>query len=212
MKRKTIFYLLILGIVAAIIYPTYAIVGNLMWEEYNPITTDISSLGADGAPNQNILNPIIYAYHACMLVFLISYIVYVYKTDKRKVIKIGAILLLIMQIISSVGYKLFPLDGQKTVMSFQNTMHIVVTVCVVFTSIAALFLISIGYIKDGMKFGKAMLVFAILFTIFGLSNPIGMANNLDILGLTERMTIHTLHIAISLLSIYSVKESKGMIK
>ena len=89
-------------------------------------------------------------------------------------------------------------------MTFGNMMHIIVTVIVVFTTIAAVFVLAAGYLKqEKMKrLGTFTLVMAFIITITGFLNPIGMANNLNILGLTERAVIYSLQLTVFVYSAY----------
>lgn len=48
-------YAMPFGMIGAIFYMLHAILGQLLWSEYNPITMDISSLTAVGAPNRDLL-------------------------------------------------------------------------------------------------------------------------------------------------------------
>ena len=50
--------------------------------------------------------------------------------------------------------------------------------------------------------GKITLVIAILITVFGALNPIGMVLQLNILGLTERLVIYTIQVLMFILSYY----------
>lgn len=192
-----------LGMVGVIFYFVHTILGNILWEEYNPITTDISSLTADGAPNSELLRSLSSIYSICMILLVTALVIKAFKSY-HGLLKAGFIILLIMQVTSAVGYSLFPLTGDKTNMNFQNQMHIIVTVIVVFTTIASTFFIAFGYMKQKYtkKVGKIALIFAILITLFGIFNPISMAMQLNILGLTERLVIYTLQIFIFLLSYY----------
>ena len=52
------------------------------------------------------------------------------------------------------------------------------------------------------KLGKVTLVFAILITLFGMFNPISMAMQLNVLGLSERLVIYTIQIFMFILSYY----------
>lgn len=189
--------------IGVLFYFSHTILGNILWTEYNPITTDISSLTADGAPNASLLRILTLIYGICMLLFVGALIKKSFK-EYNKLLRVGYIILTIMQFTSLFGYSLFPLEGDKTEMTFQNTMHIVVTVIVVFTTIASSFLIAFGYLKQNkMKsLGQFSLVIAILITIFGLFNPISMNLQLNILGLTERLVIYTIQIFIFSLSYY----------
>lgn len=196
-------YLYPLGMVGVVFYFFHTILGNILWEEYNPITTDISSLTADGAPNAELLRGISFVYSICMILMAIALVIKTFN-NYHNMLKLGFVILLIMQLTSTIGYSLFPLTGDKTEMNFQNMMHIVVTVIVVFTTIASSFLIALGYMKqeNTKKLGKISLAFAILITLFGMFNPVSMAMQLNILGLSERLVIYTIQIFIFILSYY----------
>lgn len=201
--RKIDRFLMPLGMIGVLFYFAHTIMGRILWKEYNPITTDISSLTCDSAPNANLLRIFTLIYGICMLLFVIAMIKKSF-TQYHSLLKIGYIVLMIMQLTSMFGYTLFPLSGDKTEMSFQNMMHIVVTAIVVLTTICSSFFIAFGYLKqEKMKWlGKFTLVMAILITVFGAFNPISMSLKLNILGLTERLVIYSLQILMFVLSYY----------
>jgi Protein of unknown function (DUF998) len=192
-----------LGMVGVVFYLLHTILGNLLWPEYNPITTDISSLTADGAPNTELLRGFGMVYGICMILMASALIFKAFR-EYHSFLKAGSVILLIMQVASFIGYRLFPLTGDKTEMSFQNAMHLVVTLIVVFTTIAASFLLALGFLKQEriVRLGKLSLSFAILITLFGVLNPISMNLGLNILGLTERMVIYTIQAFMFVLSFY----------
>lgn len=201
--------LLLTGMIAFISYVVYAAIGNYLWYEYNPITTDISSLSAVGAPNQEKLSPFLGVYGASLFVFVITYMAWTFNKKRHICVKIGSILLFLMAMVSKFGYSLFPLEGDKTQMTFQNSMHIVTTVFVVFLSIAALYLIAVGYQKrdETKKIGKVIIILATIFTVCGMTNPIGMGMNLNVLGLTERLAIYSLHFTIGIIGLWEAKQA-----
>lgn len=192
-----------LGMVGVIAYMLHTILGNLLWEEYNPITTDISSLTAVGAPNAVLLKIFTNIYGICTILFVAGLIIKSFR-KYHLVTRVGYVVMMIMQIISMVGYSLFPLTGDKTVMNFQNSMHIIVTVAVVFTTIAFGFILAFGYLKQERikQLGRFVLVMSIIITLTGATNPIGMGMQLNILGLTERLTIYSLQFMMFTLSYY----------
>jgi hypothetical protein len=191
------------GMLGVIAYFTHTILGEILWKEYNPITTDISSLTAVGAPNRDLLLVFTYIYGIFMLIFLINLVIKSFKIYHFAV-KTGYIIMLIMQIVSLFGYALFPLEGDKTVMTFQNAMHIIVTITVVLTTVSSGYFLGIGYIKKENKkrLGIFILIMAIIITLSGMINPISMSLNLNILGLTERITIYSLQIMMFVISVY----------
>lgn len=201
--KKVNNFLFPLGMVGVLFYLAHTIIGRILWKEYNPITTDISSLTADGAPNAHLLSILTSIYGICMILFVIALLIKSFK-EYHSLLKTGYIILMIMQLTSMFGYTLFPLSGNETEMNFQNMMHIIVTVIVVFTTIASSFFISFGYLKqEKMRgLGKFALVMAILITVFGSLNPIGMSLRLNILGLTERLAIYSIQAFMFILSYY----------
>ena len=200
-KKKYI--LMPMGMIAVVFYFAHIIIGQLLWKEYNPITTDISTLTSIGAPNRLLLIGFTAIYGIALLLFFIGMII---KSNKEyhKITSSGWIVLLIMNLVSMTGYGLFPLSTDKTALNFTNTMHIVVTIIVVITTIAGSFLLAYGYLKKEKmkKLGNFIFISAILITLFGMLNPIGMANHWNILGLSERAVIFTLQILIFIISFY----------
>ncbi|MBO0461474.1 DUF998 domain-containing protein [Enterococcus sp. DIV1298c] len=198
---KGLNWLMPLGMVSVVAYVLHVFLGQHLWKTYDPITTDISSLTAVDAPNAELLNAILLVYGLCFLLFVVGMVV---KSVEKYhwLTRIGYLLFLVMAITTVVGYKLFPLTGDKTEMNFQNMMHIIVTIIVVFTTISALFLIGFGYLKQEKlpTFGKICIATATLITLFGALNPIGMAQGWNILGLTERMVIFPLQAFVFFLS------------
>jgi heme A synthase len=190
-----------LGMLSSIAYFIHVFLGQMLWKDYNPITTDISSLTASGAPNADLLRIFTTIYGLCFLLFTAGMLIkatYVYHS----ITKIGYVIFFIMALTTVIGYNLFPLTGDKTVMTFQNLMHIIVTIVVVFTTIISLFCIAIGYLrKDKLRsLGRICLIIAILITVLGMLNPIGMGMELNILGLSERLVIFTLQAFVFFLS------------
>lgn len=162
---KVIDWLMPLGMVSVVAYFVHVFLGQYLWESYDPITTDISSLTAVGAPNANLLNMILLIYGIGFLLFVIGMVVKAFE-KYHGMTRIGYLIFLVMASTTVVGYKLFPLTGDKADMNFQNTMHIVVTIIVVFTTISSLFLIGFGYLKQEKlrTLGKICIATAILIT------------------------------------------------
>ncbi len=192
-----------LGMVGVVAYLIHTVLGNILWKDYNPVTTDISSLTAVGAPDRKLLMIFTTIYGFAVILFIIGMIIKSFRKYKNGV-RVGWIVFLVMNLISLFGYSAFPLSENKEQMNFQNTMHIIVTIAVVFTTIAAGFILAYSYLKQekNKKLGKFSLVMAVIIFITGALNPIGMANNLNILGLTERASIYSLQLMTFVFSAY----------
>lgn len=191
------------GMVGVGFYLIHTVLGRILWSDYNPITTDISSLTAVGAPNRELLLVFTYIYGISMLIFIAGLVIKAFR-KYHLVTRAGYIILIIMQLVSFFGYSLFPISGDKTQMNFQNMMHIIVTVIVVFTTIASGFFLAFGYLKqeNNQRLGGFLLIMSMMITIAGMTNPIGMGAGLNILGLTERLVIYSLHFMLFCVSAY----------
>ncbi len=192
-----------LGMVGVVFYFIHTFLGNILWTEYDPLRMDISSLTADGAPNAPLLKIFTLMYGICMVLMAAGLVLHAFNKYNR-LLKVGFVILLIMQLTPIIGYGLFPLTGDKTEMNFQNMMHYMVTVIVVFTTIASSFTIARGLSKQEStkRMGKIALFFAITITVFGMLNPISMGLDLNLLGLTERLVIYTIQTFLFVLSFY----------
>lgn len=192
-----------LGMIGIAFYLSHTLLGRILWAAYNPVTMDISSLTADGAPNAALLRALTTVYALCMIAFASGMVVKAFRKYGRAV-RTGYGALLVMEVVSMFGYMLFPLSGDKTQMTFGNLMHIVVTVIVVLTTIASGFCLAAGYLKrEKMRpLGRFTLAMAILITLTGFTTPIGMASGLNLLGVTERMSIYSLQAMLFALSAY----------
>lgn len=210
--KKVENYLMPLGMIGVLVYILFVNLGDFLWKAYDPITMDISTLTAVGSPNAELLRVFSNIYGICVILFAVGMVIKSFRIYNWTT-KIGYILLLVMELVSLFGYGLFPLEGDKTVMTFQNMMHIIVTVIVVLTTITFGFLVAIGYKKYDAtrKLGKFIFIMAILITITGIINPIGMNAGWNILGVTERLVIYSVQILIFYVSFYYTFDREKLI-
>ena len=206
-------YLTPLGMIAVISYFIHVFLGQILWKEYNPLTTDISSLTANGAPNAELLGIFTLIYGIAFLLFTLGMVAIAFE-KYHKVTKIGFLLFMIMALTSLVGYAFFPLTSDKFAMNFQNMMHILTTVIVTFTTIFSIYIIGYGYLKkEKLKnLGKITIAAASLIVLFGFLNPIAIALQINIVGLTERLVIFTLMIFTFLLSFIYTFDIKSFLR
>lgn len=181
------------GMAGTLVYMLHTIIGAKLWPEYNPVTTDISTLTAEGSPDAGLLRIFTLVYGVLMIFFAAGMVLRAFRVYNKS-LKIAFALLLIMEAISLVGYGLFPLNPSLTMGSIQNTMHMAVTGIVVFTTIAFAYFAAFGYLnQEGLKrFGKFVRVIAVLITVFGIFNVITIGIGWPLLGLTERAVIFSI--------------------
>ncbi len=201
--RRFEHYTIPLGMVGILIYLSHTLLGRILWAEYNPVTMDISSLTAEGAPNAGLLRVLTAIYGLCMIAFATGMAAKAFRKFGG-LVRAGSVTLLVMEVVSMFGYMLFPLSGDKTALTFGNLMHIIVTVIVVLTTIACGFLLAAGFLKREklMGLGRFTLVMAILITLTGMTTPIGMASGWNLLGVTERLSIYSVQTLLFVLSAY----------
>ncbi len=159
MQRKLINWFGLTGIIALISYSSAVIFSPMAYPGYNWMEQAVSDLSAENAPSKMLWDQLAALYGICSVVCATC--VSIYADDKKissKLFRIGIYLFTIMNWVSSIGYKMFPLaDSGKEIASSQEVMHIVVTVLVVLLSISSLIcLIIAGSRKNGIK-GVAIL-------------------------------------------------------
>ena len=153
MERKLINWLGLTGIVALLSYTAAVLFSPLAYPGYNWMTQAVSDLSAETAPSKMLWGQLAALYGTCSVVCATCVSAYVadYKVSSR-LFRIGIHLFTVMNWVSAVGYKMFPLvDSGKEIASFQEVMHIVVTALVVLLSIASLVVLIIaGCRKSGV--------------------------------------------------------------
>ena len=212
MNKETFYEIALLsGMISAIVYLLHVVVGGVLWDGYSHMEQSISDLTSVGAPNKTLLSLMTNMYGILALVFAIVLYRLLKQHDSR-LLRIGLLLLVVMEAVSFVGYMLFPLESSGIEQfSFQNVMHIIVTIIVVVTTISFTFLLGIGFLRiPRMKnLGLYILVSGIIITISGVSTGFVIANELPIIGLIERVNIFALQGVIFALSFVMYREYKS---
>ena len=154
MNRKLINWFGLTGILALLSYTAAVIFSPLAYPGYNWMVQAVSDLSAETAPSKMLWNQIASVYGKCSIVCATC--VSVFVEDEKvssRLFRTGVHLFTVMNWVSGIGYAMFPLaDGGKEIASFQETMHIVVTVLVVLLSIGSLVILIIqGFRKDGKR-------------------------------------------------------------
>ena len=154
MNRKLIQWLGLTGVVALLSYTAAVLLSPLAYPGYDWMAQAVSDLSAETAPSKMLWNQLAAPYNICSVVCATCVSVYVSEHQiSSRLFRVGVALFAIMNWVSAVGYGMFPLsDGGKEIVSFQEGMHIAVTVLVVLLSIASLIaLILAGFRKGGTR-------------------------------------------------------------
>ena len=146
MERKPINWIGLLGIISLISYALAVIISPMAYPGYNWMEQAVSDLSADNAPSKALWDQLSALYGSCGLVSVTCASVYIADNKvSARLFRTGIYLFATMNWVSNAGYRMFPLaDAGKEIASFQEMMHIVVTVLVVLLSIISLVILVIA--------------------------------------------------------------------
>ena len=154
MNRKLINWLGLTGMIALLSYTAAVVFSPMAYPGYKWMEQAVSDLSAETAPSRMLWNRLAALYGICSVVCPTCVSICVSERKQlSKLFRTGIYLFTIMNWVSNIGYKMFPLaDSGKEIASFQEVMHIVVTAAVVLLSIASLVcLIIAGFRRGGIR-------------------------------------------------------------
>ncbi len=184
------------GLIAVVCYFIHDFIGATFYPGYNWLSQAVSDLTAVNAPSFIFSSTFssLYGLLACLCCISICLLI----KNKNKIFKIGIYLFLAMNLISFVGYLLFPLSNPN---DFQTFVHVyVITVFVVILSIISLILISIGSFKDNKKILGVIAILTLLCMFIG-----AMGSNfvsIEYFGLVERFSTYSAVVFVGVLSLF----------
>ena len=190
MERKLINLAGLTGVISLISYTAAVVFAPLSFPGYDWMAQAVSDLSAETAPSRLPWNQLSAAYNVCSPVCMMC--VSIFVSDEKistRFFRLGIYLFAIMNWISAIGYRMFPLaDSGKEIGSFQEKMHIIVTIAVVLLSIVSLtILIVSGFKKDGMK---GLGIWASIALVMMFVGAIGKsAVSPDYFGIVERFSV-----------------------
>ena len=187
MKRRRINYIGILGIISLISYMMAVVLSPMAYPGYDWMAQAVSDLSAENAPSRGLWNQLSALYDVCGIVSVTMVCVYIEGRLSWK-LRVGIYLFAVMNWVSAVGYRMFPLTEAGNPVGFQNIMHLVVTVVVVLLSIISLLFIIIGGLCD--KKYSSLVVWAGVALFFMIAGAIG-TNVLppELFGIPERFSV-----------------------
>ena len=147
MKKTLIQKLGLLGILSFLSYTAAVVFSPLAYPGYNWMAQAVSDLSAADAPSLALWNQLSALYNVCEVVCA-TVVCIGMQGRKTKLLRTGIYMFAVMEWISAVGYRMFPLSSSGYAGSFQDIMHMVITAAVVLLSIISLMLIIIAGIKN----------------------------------------------------------------
>ena len=137
----------LLGVVSFLSYTAAVVFAPLAYPGYNWMAQAVSDLSAANAPSLALWNQLSALYNACEVV-CVTVVCIGIQGQKTKLLRIGIYLFAIMEWISAVGYRMFPLSDSGYAGAFQDVMHMVTTALVVLLSIVSLTVIIVAGVKS----------------------------------------------------------------
>ena len=188
-KRKLINWLGLIGIIQLISYTAAVVFSPTAFPGYDWKSMAVSDLSAVDAPSRMLWEQLSAFYGVGSVVC--STCVSIYVSDKKvstKLFRLGVYLFTIMNWVSNVGYKMFPLsDSGKDIAGFQEIMHMIVTAAVVLLSIVSLVLLIIFGCKR--KEMRGIGIWALIALILMFAGAIGSgAVPKEYFGIFERFS------------------------
>lgn len=173
MKKPLTQKLGLLGIVSFLSYTAAVIFAPLAYPGYDWLSQAVSDLSAANAPSLALWNQLTAFYNVCEVV-CVTVVCIGISGQKTKLLRTGIYLFAVMEWISAVGYRAFPLSDSGYAGAFQDVMHMVVTVAVVLLSIASLTIVIIAGAKnkDCLSYGICAAVALVMMLVGALGMKI----------------------------------------
>jgi hypothetical membrane protein len=206
-NKKLIEMFSLFGVIGVFFYFLHVILGTILYGGYNPMAQAISDLTASNSPSKNIARPFSFFYGVFTVIFSTYFFVY-FKQKINKFVTFGAGFFCIMTIVSFFGYTFFPLSESGYAGTFQDKMHMVVTIIVVLFTITALILFIIGFFKtEKLKYLAiiSLCTFLLLLTGSMLINILPK----EYFGIAERINVYSIVIYTGILSFWMYKYIKN---
>jgi len=147
MKKSLIHWCGLLGIVSLLSYTAAVIFSPIAYPGYNWMAQAVSDLSASNAPSKMLWAQLASLYGVCGMVSIMMVCVFI-QGKLNKTLRVGIYLFAGMNWVSSIGYAMFPLTDKGNGGTFQDNMHLIVTILVVLLSISSLIVIMVGGYRD----------------------------------------------------------------
>lgn len=187
MKKTLTQKLGLTGILSFISYTAAVALSPLAYPGYNWLAQAVSDLSAADAPSLPLWNQLTAFYNVCEVV-CVTVVCIGIQGRKSALLRSGIYLFALMEWISAIGYRMFPLSTGGYAGTFQDVMHMAVTVAVVLLSIISLIMIIVAGAKERScrSYGICAAVALLMMLIGAMGIKIVPA---DHFGVVERFSV-----------------------
>lgn len=188
------------GMIGVLSFLLLDILGKLLWREYNPVTTYVSTLVTVEAPYSQLMRFFLNTYTVCFLLFSLGMTALSLKIY-HAYLKIGYTFMLATALITAVGFGAYPIS-MALIFSKNDIVHMAVTITILCITVISMLLIAVGYLKqENLKnLERISLLACVLYVSFNLWHLYAILNGINILGLIERLTFYIFHALTVILS------------
>ena len=151
MKKSLLQKLGLLGIIGFLSYAAAVIFSPLAYPGYNRLAQAVSDLSAANAPSLALWNRLSAPYAVCEPLCAVLCCIGVQNrkiSSQSKLLRAATYVFAAMELVSAVGYRMFPLSDSGYAGTFQDVMHIAITAAVVILSVNALTMFIVAGAKD----------------------------------------------------------------
>ena len=207
MKKTLINRLGLLGPLSFLSYAAAVFFSPLAYPGYNWKAQAVSDLMASNSPSRVLWGQLSSLYGVCGMISIMMVCIFV-QNRLNRTLRIGIYLFAVMNWVSAVGYAMFPLLESGSTGTFQDIMHVVVTVAVLLLSIISLVVIMVGGYRDDSF--RLLAVWAGIALLFMLAGVIGI-NVVPAVyfGIPERFSIFAATIFNAVLGLYLFRGFEG---
>ena len=188
-NKKLINYLSLSGVASIVFYLLHDIVGAMNYPGYDWTSQAVSDLTAIDAPSFVIASGFVTVYKilSCLCCALLCVLI---GDEEKRSLRFGVYLFAIMNLISAIGYALFPLSSAGYDGSLQSFVHVyVLTALVVLLSIVSLVLIAVGALKSRYRLLGVLAIFALALMFVGAVGSGSVPK--EVFGILERFSTYS---------------------
>lgn len=189
----------ICGIISLLSYTAMVIFSPLAYPGYAWLSMAVSDLSAVGAPSATLASQLNALFAPCGIVSIMAVCVATQNVTEKP-LRFGVYSFCSMEWICNVGYEMFPWVLDAGSASFQNVMHLLVTVLVVILSLVSLVLVAVGTRKGKYKSLSNWAFCCLAMMLLGAIGSGVMPRT--VFGLFERFSIFSTVIFNAVLGVY----------
>jgi hypothetical protein len=194
-----------MGALAPVVYLIAVLVGGYLWQDYSHVRDTVSTLTSAGAPNQEVMVPLLAIYN----IFVIALAAGLYLGVEGKKPRITSALIATAGIAGLVLFA-FPQDyPQGPPVTFTGTMHVAVAGIIALVSllaIAALFF-ELRHVKGWTTIAKISIILLPIAVVLGGFGAASITTAYA--GLAERLSIGTILVWLEVVALGVITRNKN---